>query len=233
MTRLVARQLATPEHKSGKIRFDVGGGRAYRYWACAWADKLYVMPNKGDWFAADMPNMICTAVEIEPIGDIDVDTNEWKNVIITAEYSLRPPEDVPSFGVDFSAEALLTTKGRTRASDNAVVEDNVAIYYPRSCFEWEYTLTDAEWSAGQWVFMNLTAHVNDFDWKGAATGTVRFDGVSARSKYNWLGEIEWRVSFRFSYNPDGWSRMWFDDLTAWDYFNEPVYPSGDFDALGL
>ena len=202
---------------------------------CDWEDRYDKYEDLiGSVFEDDEHGyLICTSVDIEPLGD-------GEKAKLIAHYEVPSGEDASNLSAqenwheryDFSVQAL-TTGRNLHWFDGTKVEDNsVFKLVPRA----HYTLSGVVKNVNFTIVKESIGKVNSTKWRGFAPNTLLFVSFSAERGWNIVrGWSVWHITYNFSYNPESWQLLYNPKLgfNAWVYRpdGKPLYEQADFSAL--
>lgn len=211
---------------SGKLTFSRNGARGYRKFTTRFEDRFRLCPRIDEPFSRDFPALLCSEIEVQPYGPAA--KNDAKYARIFAQYDSIPPPDKPVENIDFSVQAMTTTRGR-KWDDGKKCDQGVTIYYPMS----EYSLEIKMRVLPVWEIFAAVGKVNSVDWRGAPRGQMLFEGANARTEWDQNSRLWFSVYFKFLYRPIEHNLIWREDTGAWSYTDPKIYDYIDFASLGI
>lgn len=202
---------------------------------CDWEDRYDKYEDLiGSVFEDDEHGyLICTSVDIEPLGD-------GEKAKLTAHYEVPSGEDASNLSAqenwheryDFSTQAL--TVGRNlHWPDGTKVEDQSAFMLVPTA---TYVLSGVVKSVDFDLIKEALGCVNSTKWRGFEEETLLFKSFSASRGWNVVrGWSIWHIEYSFGFNPKTWQKFYNPKTGIFDYVLRPdgsaLYPIADFSML--
>ncbi len=194
----------------------------------------------------DNTRLLASSFRMTPVGKSSVQgfVGTYPYAVVTVDFATpdyqTSGEDVfRTERMSFSADILQLPEGSYVFPDGTPVPQTLGVVMPTI----ELAITTHKFPTFPLVYvLNTIGTVNQFEWYGAAPGTMLFLGCDTNRQSTILGSPQWQIDWKFQYRQVEWNKLKHPVLPTFEYVFQkpnpqlgndpsPIYSYSDFNNL--